>query len=499
MIARAPWLLTLLFALLPLAAAPSAALAAPEPDPSQLWEEYPLDPAPTPGKVSRGPTGSAATGETKTKTPIKHFITLMQENHSFDNYFGTYPGANGIPKGTCQPIDTNDPSRGCVKPSHIGGRAVQDLNHSFKVFRSQYNHGEMNGFVSGPAKHSGAVQPLVMGHYDDRDLPYYWNVADNYTLFDRFFTSAMGGSVTNHMYWVTGTPGNPDGDFIPPEGFDKQTTIFDRLEEKGVSWKFYIQNYDPRITFRSKELGDRGSQVVWVPLLNYPRYIDNPRLFKHLVPIEQFYEDARRGKLPSVSYIVPSGSSEHPPGSIKAGETLVRTMINALMRSNQWPSSAFMWTYDDWGGWYDHVKPPRVDKFGYGFRAPALLVSPWSRKGHIESATLDFTSILKFIEENWGVKPLASRDRNAQSIERAFDFKSEPRKAIFLSRERNVVVPKEPRRLAVYVAYTAALLITALIILAAFLLERHRRRPPIGGPSKTINVMRWPEEEQAGA
>lgn len=414
--------------------------------------------------------------EAPTKTPIKHFVSLMQENHSFDNYFGTYPGADGIPKGVCQLIDTTDASRGCVKPQPIGGRAVSDLNHSDKVFRAQYHRGAMDGFVSGPARQSGQVQPLTMGHYDDRDIPFYWNVADNYTLFDRFFTSAHGGSVTNHMYWATGTPGNPDGDFIPPGGFGNLPTIFDRLEAKGVSWKFYVQNYDPRITFRSKELGDRGSQVVWVPLLNYARYVDDPELFKHIVPIEQFYEDTRRGTLPAVSYIVPSGSSEHPPGSIKAGETFVRTMLNSLMRSKLWSSSAFMWTYDDWGGWYDHVRPPQVDRFGYGFRAPALLVSPWAKKGHIESTTLDFTSILKFIETNWGVKPLASRDRQARSIMPAFDFGAKPSKAVFLTRDRNVKAPKEPRRSAVYIAYSVAVIIGALIMLLALLRERRRPR-----------------------
>src|SRR5215207_11089325 len=179
MIARAPWLLTLLFALLPLAAAPSAALSAPEPDPSQLWEEYPLDPAPTPGQVSRGPTGSAATGETKTKTPIKHFITLMQENHSFDNYFGSYPGADGHPDGACVPRRPGKKGTRCVPPFRVGGRPVVDLGHSVNTFEDQYADGDMNGFISAFAEQP-AIQDLPMGYYDDRDIPYYWNVADNF-------------------------------------------------------------------------------------------------------------------------------------------------------------------------------------------------------------------------------------------------------------------------------------------------------------------------------
>ena len=419
----------------------------------------------------------AAAAETaRPRTPIKHFISLMQENHSFDNYFGTYPGADGIPKDACQPIDLNRPGRRCIKPSHIGGRAVEDLSHSHKTFLGQYRNGRMDGFVDAILRDTGDVQDLVMGHYDDRDIPYYWNVADDFVLFDRFFTSSNGGSLSNHMYWVTGAPGQGTGESVPVGGFDKPVTIFDRLEEKGVSWKFYVQNYDPRITFRAKTLGDRGSQVVWVPLLNYARIIDDPEMFNKIVPMEQFYEDVRRGTLPAVSYIVPSGSSEHPPGSIKAGETFVRTIINAVMRSSSWKSSAFMWQYDDWGGWYDHVKPPQVDAHGYGFRTPALLVSPYAKRGHIESSTFDFTSILKFIEENWGLKPLADRDRKAKSIASAFDFDQPPRAATFLSRDRHVARPAEPRRSAVYIGYGAAILLALLVIGSAGLADLVRRR-----------------------
>ena len=300
-------------------------------------------------------------------------------------------------------------------------------------------------------------------------------MADNYTLLDRFFTSAHGGSVTNHMYWVTATPGSTKGEVIPKQGFGDLPTIFDRLEAKGISWKFYVQNYDPRITFRAKVLGDRGSQIVWVPLLDYARYVDNPKLFSKIVPIEEYYDDLRRGTLPAVSYIAPSGSSENPPGSIKAGETFVRTMISALMRSSSWSSSAFTWTYDDWGGWYDHVKPPQV----YGFRAPALLVSPYAKRGYVSHKTLDFTSILKFIEDNWGLKSLASRDRRAHSIADGFDFSAAPREPAFVSRERVVPKPKQPRRMAVYVSYVAALLLVLLVIGMAAWSERRRSRRPL--------------------
>ena len=442
-----------------------------------------LDSAFADGFRARRPPAGSGQPRSQATTPVEHVISLMQENHSFDNYFGTYPGADGIPPGTCMPVDARRPQERCIKPLHIGGRAVEDLSHSGRTFRRQYRNGRMDGFVDAIRREGGEIQDLVMGHYDDRDLPYYWNVADEYVLFDRFFTSAHGGSLANHMYWISAAAGPGSGESVPPGGFRGHPTIFDRLEERGVSWKFYIQNYDPRITFRSKTLGDRGSQVVWAPLLAYARFVDDPRLFKKIVPMEEFYTDLRRGTLPAVSYVVPSGSSEHPPGSIKAGETFVRGITTALMRSSAWRSSLLIWTYDDWGGWYDHVKPPRVDRHGYGFRAPALMVSPWAKRGHIEHGTMDFTSILRFIEDNWGLRPLATRDRRANSIAAGLDFESPPREATLLSRDRNVVPPEQPRRMAVYIGYSAATALALLVILLVRASERRGRcRAADGAP-----------------
>jgi phospholipase C len=435
------------------------------------------------------PAFAADSTEVATTTPIEHFIVLMQENHSFDNYFGSYPGADGIPPDTCMPVDPTDPTNpDCVRPFWLGDRAVQSLGHNQATAEQELRDGQMDGFIWAH-RNSGGDGSIAMGYYDDRDLPYYWNVADEYVLFDRFFTSALGGSVWNHMYWVTGTPGNPLKDSIPPGGFGDLPTIFDRLDAKGISWKFYIQNYDPTITYRTREgLGDRGSQVVWAPLLSYDRYLDDPNLFSHIVDLDEYYQDLTDGTLPAVSYIVPSGASEHPPGSIKAGERFVRGLINALVRSDAWDRSAFMWTYDDWGGWYDHVKPPRVDEYGYGFRAPALLVSPYAKRGEVDHTTLDFTSMLKFIEENWDLEPLAQRDAEANGLSTAFDFEQPPRRPAFLTAERARDVRPEPNRLVLYVAYAAAAGIAAVLILRAEgdipkLVGRWlRRMRPIGSP-----------------
>ena len=404
---------------------------------------------------------SAAQHAAKPKTPIEHFLFLMQENHSFDNYFGTYPGADGIPKGTCMPRNpTSKATKECVKPFRLGNRAVVDLAHNQETHFAQYRNGRMDGFIWAFGREGKRHGAITMGHYDDKDLPYYWNVADEYVLFDRFFTSAHGGSVINHMYWVTGQPGiKGSRDAIPAGGWGDIPTIFDRLDEKGISWKFYVQNYDPKITFRTAQDSDRAAQVVWVPLLGYKRYVDDPKLSRHIVDLEEYYKDLKQGTLPAVAYLVPSGASEHPPGSIKAGQRFVRTLITELMSSRYWKSSALMWSYDDWGGWYDHVKPPRVDEHGYGFRVPALLVSSWARRGHVDSTQLDFASVPKFIEENWGLRPLAERDANANTFMSAFDFSAGPREPVFLNTIRNPVAAVEPRRPVIYIAYMLALAI----------------------------------------
>ena len=282
---------------------------------------------------------ASAAGEAdraETTTPIKHFVVLMQENHTFDNYFGTYPGADGIPEGTCMPRNPKKPKKGCVEPFAIGRRAVSDLEHRSATHDDQFRGGAMDGFVWA-LRSAGEDAETTMGYYDDKDIPYYWNIADEYVLFDRFFSSASGGSVENHMFSVTGAPGRKanESSSIPEEGWGDIPTIFDRLEAAGISWKFYIQNYNPRITFASPDIGDRGAQIVWAPLLAYPRFVDNPDLFSKIVDLPEYFEDLANDTLPSVAFIRPSGASEHPPGSIQAGERFVRSLITGLMTSDR--------------------------------------------------------------------------------------------------------------------------------------------------------------------
>ncbi len=424
--------------------------------------------------------GSSA-GDIPTATPNKHQVVVMQENHSFDNYFGTYPGAEGLDMNTQMPVDPNNPAAGWIGPWHLtGSYTITDLSHSTATFYQQYNQGDMNGFVYAldQRKQDGRV---AMGYYNGQDIPYYWNLADNYVLFDRWYSSAKDGSFANHMFWALGANPQPDkGQPLAPK-LVNVPTIFDRLQQKGISWKFYVQNYDPNITYRdAADYGARASQVIWVPLLNFDRFIDDPSLNGHIVDLSQYYADLSNGTLPSVAYIVPSGASEHPPSSLDSGQRFVRTLIQELMRSQRWNDSAFLLLYDDWGGWYDHVRPPMVDQYGYGLRVPGILVSPYARKGYIDSTTLDFTSVLKFIEENWGVAPLADRDSKATSFVSAFDFDQIPRKPEFISFNRLdpalvAATTKKSPAAVIYGAYGIALFLSVFLISFAFI--RSRRRP----------------------
>jgi len=421
-------------------------------------------------------------------TPIKHLIMLMQENHSFDNYFGTYPGANGIPEGVCMPTDPFDnKSTECTTPFHIGDTSVtlEDPDHSTLTARTQYNDGLMNGFVYALNTRNEDGR-LAMGYYDGRDIPYYWNIADQYVLFDNFFSSAAGGSDENHMFWVAAA--NPTA----PNGPQRQAalattpTIFDHLQAQGVSWKFYVQNYEPKLNYRtiSNFPGNRASQVIWAPLLNFDRFIDNPELASHIVDLNEYYDDLKNGTLPSVAFLVPSGPSEHPPSNILSGQRFVRTLIQSLMQVDTWKDSAFVWAYDDWGGWYDHVSPPQVDDQGYGFRVPVLLVSPFAKQGVIDHTQLDYTSVLKFIESNWGVSSLAKRDADANNITSAFDFQQTPRPASFIPFDRSTPDEKaDPKRIIVFVAYGLAVVAALVLFFVA-----------IRYPGRLIRIARRVEE-----
>jgi phospholipase C len=424
--------------------------------------------------VSPAYPGESADRSSRTATPIKHFIFLMQGDRTFDNYFGTYPGADGIPPDACQPLVVGRAQEGCVKPFALHGKVPAPLEPGKSVIDAQLDGGKLDGFVAAYTR-QGRDGTTAMGYYDARDVPFYWNVAQRYVLFDRFFSSAPYGYRANRSYWVSAAVPPGGAEHVPPNGY-RQATIFDRLQAAGVSWKFYVQDYQPKQTFRAMSPTDPVSQTVRVPLLNYARFVDDPALRGHIVDLDEYYRDLADNTLPAVAYVASSGASERSARSINAGQDLVRTMVNQLAMSSAWNSSAFMWSYDGSGGWYDHVAPPA----GFGLRVPALLVSAYARRGQVNHTTLDYTSALRFIEQNWDVPPLTARDTHANSIITAFDFSATPRRSEIVPVAATAGHPPLANVASIYWLYGAAAALAA-ILLAFAALRTATRQPAAAG------------------
>jgi phospholipase C len=407
-----------------------------------------------------------------TTTPIKHFVFLMQGDRTFDNYFGGYPGAAGLPPSTCQ-AQLPGRSTNCVKPFSLHGTSPASLGANPTVVAHQYDGGKMDGFVSA-LQSVGRDGTQAMGYYDQRDLPAYWQAASQYVLFDQFFSSTRNGERTNRSYWVAGQASPGDSGPVASTG-NGPLTIFDRLQASGVSWKFYVQNYSPADTFRSHSQAASNTQTARVPLLNYARFVDNPSLRSHIVDMNQYYTDLKAGTLPAVAYIASSSGSERSGRSMVVGQNLVTSLTGQLMLSKYWSSSAFLWSYDGSGGWYDHVKPPQVDAAGYGLRVPALLVSAYANHGQVNHTVLDYTSALAFIEKNWGVAPLGGRDKSSKGLDSAFDFTSAPRPPQLISVSPAADPPAKLKSLAI-VYWSYGLAIALVLVLLGFAAVRSSAR-----------------------
>ena len=358
---------------------------------------------------------------------------------------------------------------GMHSPFRLGDQPAEDLSHGVGIQKRQYNKGKMDGFVAA-YRRVGREGTTAMGYYDGDDLPYYWNVADQYVLFDRFFSSTAVGSRESYLYWLAANAPRIKRPLTSSASYDSVPTIFDRLQDKNISAKFYVENLDARATGVAGKKHVRPSQDIKVPLLSMKRFQDRGPLAGKIVDLSQYYVDIRTGSLPAVSYIVTTGSSENPPARVRVGQDTVRKLTSELIRSRYWDSSAFMWTYDGWGGWYDHVPPPKVDADGYGFRVPALLISPYAKRGSVDHSVLDYTSMLKFIETNWGVNSLAERDAASPGLMSAFEFNSPPRPAELIASDRSSEVTAQKLngspKPVIYSVYGAALIVVTAMIAA---------------------------------
>jgi phospholipase C len=431
--------------------------------------------------------------------PVKHFIYIIQENITFDHYFGTYPGADGIPKDVKLSYEPDGPK--VYAPFHLSSTVVpHDLNHSWQAAHVAYNDGKMDGFIRAewpmalgfywkgplptvdpedvlpldddpelvkkdqdlanagrrragrrknaaaeaeataagnlPTRHLSAPPPgpppgwvtNTMSYYDWHEIPNYWEYARKFTLCDAFFSSLAGPSEPNHLYTVAAKSGglvnNPGRGINGEDGVYTFKTLAELLQSSKHSWRYYDEKKNPK------------AHSLWNPLPGFKAIAHSPEMMSHLVSLDELYTDARNDRLPEVCWCVPTAAdSEHPPADSARGMWHVTGLINAVMQSPAWSNTVIIVTWDDFGGFYDHVPPPQVDKYGYGPRVPALVISPWAKPGYISHVHYDFTSPLKLIEDRFGLKPLASRDQDANNMLDCFNFQQKPNPPDVLTRE----------------------------------------------------------------
>jgi phospholipase C len=333
---------------------------------------------------------------------------------------------------------TNDSSQNTIKPYNIKKSKTQEPFDSSTGYKVSYNNGAMDGFLFAQSL-NGHDPALVMGYYNQKQIPYYWRFASEFVLADNFFAPTMETGLANHQYLYTGT-GEDYQKSVPFRGYiNLNKTIFDELEKKGISWKVYSQNYDPGLNYTKKEFV-KNRYVNLLPAV--PRFVDNKTLNSHIVDLVEYFRDLRGSDFPSVAYISAPDSDDSAPNDISEGQKFVASLVIALMKSKNWNDSAFIITYRESGGWYDHMPPPIENSQTYGFRVPTMIISPYAKKNYVDSTLYDVTSILKFIEYNYGLSPLAKRDANANNMLNVFNFTQSPTKPIDLSSGLDLIAQK---------------------------------------------------------
>lgn len=364
---------------------------------------------------------------------IRHVVIIMQENRSFDSYFGTYPGADGIPMRNGVPtVCLPDPSpEHCLKPYHDTSDRNFGGPHARQWAIRDVDHGKMDGFVVSARRGLASAcstfyapgcslaprRPDVMGYHDWHEIPNYWDYAQDFVLQDHMFQSDLSWSRPAHLYLVSAWSArcSKAGDPMSCRSNARAqyrgsnyawTDLTWLLHRHHVSWRYYVAKGDqPDCTngqmFCAPVPQRATTPGIWNPL---PRFTDvrEDHQLGDIQPLQSFFHACRRGRLPAVTWVMPANKvSEHPPALVTAGQAFVTGLINSVMRSPDWRSTAIFLTWDDWGGFYDHVPPPRVDGQGYGLRVPGLVISPYARHGYIDHQTLSFDAYLKFIEDDF--------------------------------------------------------------------------------------------------
>jgi phospholipase C len=376
-----------------------------------------------------------------TRWPIKHVVFLIKENRSFDNMYGRLPGANGVTTGLDHGVSR--PLTPAVDEIPI------DMRHDHDTSVASVDGGKMDGFAT-----SSMADRYAYTSFLPRDIPNYWWWATHYVVADNFFASVDGPSFPNHLFTIAATSGgtvdNPEqsrdsvqlisrsgfsrswGCDIGSDGFvvvqdaegeeQKVSPCFDFLTEgdllsrAGIPWAYYSAT-------------NTQNGYIFSAYAAIARYRTDRMLWdQHMFPVDNVLGDIRDGRLPPVSWITPVHElSDHPEHSMCQGENWTTQVVNAIMRSPMWKDTAIFVTWDEWGGFYDHVPPRRIDPFGFGIRVPLLVISPYARRGWIDHVEGEFSSVLRFIEDDFGLTQLTDRDRLARDLSYDFNFSAPPR------------------------------------------------------------------------
>ncbi len=389
---------------------------------------------------------------------IDHIVFIIKENRTYDEMFGQFPGADGATEGnTCD---------GKTIPLARAPDRTPDAGHNFIDGITAIDGGKMDCFNP-----KGYVQQTA------DDIPNYFRYAQQFVLADRFFSSIYGPTGVEHL-WTFASQSDRFVDHERPGQFGTGGRDFcDDPQELAYSFR-HLARTDQEAIFRLEEEGRTGASSLsdfmktrwpctdvavlpdllqragiswkeyrgvneWVQPLRIVRHVRFSSMYDNVVSETQFLTDLRDGNLPQVSWLTPSfGDSEHPPVSLCKGENWSVDILNGIMQSQYWDSTAVVLTWDDFGGFYDHVSPPHLDIYGLGPRVPALVISPWAKQGYVDHDTMEFSSVLRFIETVFDLPPLTERDANTNDMLSAFDFSAQPREPLVLEPRDCPVTPK---------------------------------------------------------
>jgi phospholipase C len=364
----------------------------------------------------------------------------MQENQAFDHFFGVFPGLSASysdPLYACIPKSVSKPSAGCVKPYNGDSQSntiqMRDsLLHDWTEAWGDYNSGKMNGFVS--TQHGMPVPSAAMSYFTGKTLPDYWDLASYYSLDANFFSSAMSYTYPNHLYLVSAQTYPKCTINICTSNDLTFPTIVNQLQSNGISWNYYANDYS--LSQQCKTITNSGYLNV---LTDFPAVQLNPATCHKIVNLNMLWTNLRSCNLANVVWITPSVTvSDHPnQGTLPNGQMYVSKILDMIGGcSSLWKSSAIFLAWDDWGGYYDNVVPKSVDQYGYGFRVPMIMISPYVKQHTIaygvNNVQEDFSSFLTTIEYNWYLNPVALRDGSEYNLFYNFNFAQAPIQPLIL-------------------------------------------------------------------